>query len=86
MFGSDFENYTVQAVEEKEKPTPSAPAAVGKATKGKLTAKSTGLTYQFQIMESIGVPRSEIKLFADPQHWLTYFPPLCIVSKWVSAF
>ena len=27
--------------------------------KGKLQAKSTGHTYQFQIMESIGVPRSE---------------------------
>lgn len=49
-----------------------------KAKKGKLNAKSTGLTYQFQIMESIGVPRSEIKKFADPQHWLHYFPPIAI--------
>lgn len=22
------------------------------------------------------MPRSEIKKFADPQHWLTYFPPI----------
>lgn len=27
-------------------------------------------------MESIGVPRHEIKKFADPQHWLGYFPPI----------
>lgn len=30
-------------------------------------------------MESIKVPRSEIKKFADPLHWLTYFPPIAIV-------
>lgn len=27
-------------------------------------------------MESMGVPRDEISLFANPLHWLTYFPPL----------
>ena len=27
-------------------------------------------TYQFQIMESIGVPRFEMKKFAYPYHWL----------------
>jgi leucyl-tRNA synthetase len=71
-----------------------------KAKKGKLAAKSTGLQYQFQIMESIGssslsfpfslpplsrshlslshtgVPREEIKKFAEPDHWLGYFPPI----------
>ncbi|KAK3823986.1 MAG: leucyl-tRNA synthetase [Linnemannia elongata] len=46
------------------------------AKKGKVAAKSTGLKYQFQIMEQIGVPRQEIYKFADPQHWLTYFPPI----------
>ncbi|KAG9311057.1 hypothetical protein JVU11DRAFT_8960 [Chiua virens] len=56
-------------------PTPTA--QVGKATKGKLAAKSTGLTYQFQIMESIGVPRDQVKRFADPYYWLSYFPPIC---------
>lgn len=81
MFGRDFEDYERHATMEKEKSsTQNAQVAVGKATKGKIAAKSTGLTYQFQIMESIGVPRSEIKKFADPYHWLTYFPPICIVS------
>ncbi|KAG0084434.1 cytosolic leucyl tRNA synthetase [Podila epicladia] len=45
------------------------------AKKGKIVAKSTGLKYQFQIMEQIGVPREDIHKFADPQQWLTYFPP-----------
>ncbi|KAG0251005.1 cytosolic leucyl tRNA synthetase [Mortierella polycephala] len=46
------------------------------AKKGKVAAKNTGLKYQFQIMEQIGVPRGEIYKFADPHHWLTYFPPI----------
>ncbi|GAA5823953.1 hypothetical protein JCM11251_003356 [Rhodosporidiobolus azoricus] len=56
--------------------TPNESKDPSKAKKGKLQAKSTGLQYQFQIMESIGVPRSEIKQFADPYHWLKYFPPI----------
>ncbi|KAG0221520.1 leucine-tRNA ligase [Mortierella sp. GBAus27b] len=46
------------------------------AKKGKVAAKNTGLKYQFQIMEQIGVPRQDIHKFADPLHWLTYFPPI----------
>ena len=56
--------------------TPAGTSAVDKSKKSKVTAKSTGLTYQFQIMESIGVPRAEIKKFANPEYWLQYFPPL----------
>ena len=59
---------------------PQATTAVDKSKKGKIAAKATGHTYQFQIMESIGVPRSDIKKFADPSHWLYYFPPIAIVS------
>ncbi|KZP30034.1 leucyl-tRNA synthetase [Athelia psychrophila] len=80
MFGPDFEKFDAEA-EEENKPAvvvASAPAVVGKANKGKLNAKSTGLKYQFQILEAIGIPRTEIKKFADAQHWLTYFPPQCI--------
>jgi leucyl-tRNA synthetase len=81
LFGPDFEKHGQESADETEPPRPAdAPAAVGKATKGKIAAKATGYTYQFQIMESIGVPRSEIKKFADPQHWLAYFPPICMVS------
>jgi leucyl-tRNA synthetase len=57
------------------------PIGKSKAKKnGKIVAKSTGFKYQLQIMESISVPRSEIRRFADPRYWLTYFPPLAIVS------
>lgn len=29
-------------------------------------------------MQSLGLHDEEIKKFADPQHWLEYFPPLAI--------
>lgn len=28
-------------------------------------------------MQAIGIPTEEIHKFADPQHWLQHFPPLC---------
>jgi len=93
MFGENFERFEevqaelARAEAEKEKSEEEAAAVAdagnfdkSKGKKGKLQAKSTGLTYQFQIMESIKIPREEIKKFADPQHWLTYFPPIAIVS------
>ncbi|KAK7441730.1 cytosolic leucyl tRNA synthetase [Stygiomarasmius scandens] len=88
LFGQDFENYErvqaeiLQKAEEEERAAEAAadPASIdkSKAKKGKVAAKSTGHTYQFQIMESIGVPRAEIKKFADPLHWLVHFPPIAI--------
>lgn len=73
------------AAEAKDSPPEPAPTGdpvdKSKAKKGKIVAKSTGLTYQFQIMESIGVPRAEIKKFSDPLYWLTYFPPIAIVRN-----
>ncbi|KAF8970605.1 hypothetical protein BDZ97DRAFT_1724807 [Flammula alnicola] len=89
LFGPDFERYEEMQAElelakaeaEKAMIEDEPTTAVGKAKKGKLIAKSTGLTYQFQIMESIGVPRAEIKKFADPLYWLTYFPPIAIADN-----
>ena len=87
MFGPDFEKFDAQ--EEAAHPHPhSTPTTteddpttnrVDKAKKGKIAAKATGLQYQFQIMESMGIPREEIKNFADPYFWLKYFPPICMV-------
>ena len=86
MFGQDFENY----VEPEEDAAPALPAPVNsapnasatdKAKKGKVQAKATGHKYQFQIMESIGVPRADIKKFADPLYWLKYFPPIAIEDQ-----
>lgn len=85
MFGEDFEGYRPAQEEELEGDT-AVPAAstdaaapttnVSKAKKGKIQAKSTGLEYQFQIMEASDIPRAEIKKFVDPQYWLQYFPPI----------
>jgi leucyl-tRNA synthetase len=86
MFGEDFAGYSEQAeeaaAEQKAAAAANKPAKSlestdpSKAKKGKLNAKSTGLTYQFQIMELIGVPKDEIKQFADTSKWLEFFPPL----------
>ncbi|PHH80421.1 hypothetical protein CDD80_1625 [Ophiocordyceps camponoti-rufipedis] len=46
--------------------------------KSKANAKTVKMKYQFQIMKSIGIPQDEIHRFADPQHWLEFFPPLVI--------
>jgi leucyl-tRNA synthetase len=84
MFGQDFENFETPEQNAGEEPAgvsnnPSAPR-VDKGKKGKLAAKSTGHVYQLQVMDSMGVPRSEVKKFADPYHWLTYFPPIAMVG------
>ena len=85
LFGPDFLGYDEDAEEDDAAPdaTKQVSTAVDKAKKGKLNAKSTGLKYQFQIMLSIGVPREEIKKFADSLHWLDYFPPITIVRTTV---
>lgn len=74
MFGDDFSGYNDNETQTSDVKATSADPS--KAKKGKLNAKSTGLTYQFQILELLGVPREEIKQFADPHHWLHYFPPI----------
>ncbi|KAI5118474.1 hypothetical protein M0805_003735 [Coniferiporia weirii] len=86
LFGPDFEGYRDPEEEETTALPPSAgdpPAssAPSKAKKGKVAAKATGHKYQFQIMESVGVPRSEIKKFADPQYWIAYFPPIAMADQ-----
>jgi leucyl-tRNA synthetase len=85
MFGSDFSKYK-EDEEEKLPPTTDISTSsltqnnVAKATKGKILGKATGLKYQFQILESIGVPREEIHKFTDGKHWMEYFPPIAKVS------
>lgn len=44
--------------------------------KGKLAGKASKHAYQWQIMREMGVPETEIAAFQDPQHWLSYFPPI----------
>ena len=45
--------------------------------KSKAAAKTGNVKYQFQILESIGIPRDKIHQFADASYWLQYFPPAC---------
>jgi leucyl-tRNA synthetase len=90
MFGPDFENFEQvqqkldEEAEEKERAAvvvvKDGPVDKSKGKKGKLQAKSTGHVYQFQILQSIDIPIADIKLFADPMHWLTHFPPIAVVS------
>lgn len=46
--------------------------------KSKVAAKTGGLTYQWQIMQALGIPDDDIKSFATTDHWLEYFPPLAM--------
>ncbi|CAK5271807.1 unnamed protein product [Mycena citricolor] len=89
MFGRDFENFEevqqklaeeAEDAPKEEKPVVAKEGAVDnfKGKKGKLQAKSTGHVYQFQILQSIGIPTADIKSFADPQHWLEFFPPIAM--------
>lgn len=85
MFGQEFENYKEElevAVEtpagaEKVVQAKNEDVTKFKATKGKANAKTVKAKYQFQIMESVGIPRKDIHRFADAQYWLEFFPPLC---------
>ncbi|KAI7902565.1 leucyl-tRNA synthetase [Cokeromyces recurvatus] len=73
MFGKNFEKYeelaAANALEKKE---------VAKNVKSKVAAKTGNVTYQFQIMLSLGIPREEIHKFAEPYYWTEYFPPQTI--------
>lgn len=49
-----------------------------KGKKSKVLAKAGTAKFQWQIMQSLGLKDDEIKQFADPLHWLEYFPPLAV--------
>ncbi|KAI5636626.1 tRNA synthetases class I (I, l, M and v) domain-containing protein [Phthorimaea operculella] len=56
------------------------PKDKSKGKKSKAVAKTGAAKYQWQIMQSIGVPEEEIKLFADEYYWLDYFPPRAVAD------
>lgn len=87
QFGADFSGVPAEDEEEEEQvkeevkkvdPTKFA------AKKSKAVAKQGRGKYQFEIMLQLGLSKEEVAAFADPQHWLQYFPPL--VKRDVSAF
>lgn len=71
MFGKNFEKYD----ESKEEAT-----EANKNVKSKVAAKTGNVTYQFQIMLSLGIPITEIHKFADPYYWTEFFPPQTIAD------
>ncbi|CCG83009.1 Putative leucyl-tRNA synthetase, cytoplasmic [Taphrina deformans PYCC 5710] len=82
MFGPEFT--LPDKPEEIEEPAQKVKEQVGekdvtkfKGKKSKAVAKKGGMEFQFQIMQLLKIPTSEIALFADEAHWLEYFPPLC---------
>ncbi|KAJ2081798.1 cytosolic leucyl tRNA synthetase [Coemansia sp. RSA 988] len=49
-----------------------------RSKKTKATAKTGGMKYQFQIMQSQGMSNADIAKFADAEHWLKHYPPIAI--------
>lgn len=56
------------------------PKDKSKGKKSKAVAKTGGAKYQWQIMQSLGIPNDEIKKFADESYWLEYFPPRAVAD------
>ena len=85
LFGADFERYERESTVKTDTATAAdaPPTSTDKSRKGKAPANPIGPTCQFKMMEAIGVPRSEIKKFADPLYWTKYFPP---IAKVLHAF
>lgn len=71
-----FPNADQEVVVEVEKDI--IPKDKSKGKKSKAVAKTGSAKYQWQIMQSLNLKDEEIKLFADPAHWLEYFPPLAV--------
>jgi leucyl-tRNA synthetase len=92
MFGKDFKRCSADDVIDSSVPEPPAPTQAEtktdvtkfKAHKGKAAAKTVKTKYQFQIMLAQGIPLEEIHRFADPYHWIQFFPPLA--KKDLTAF
>lgn len=79
--GAPFDDEEPEAPKEerqKEDPTKFV------AKKSKAVAKQGRGKYQFEIMLQLGLAKDEVAAFADPQHWLEYFPAL--VQRDVNSF
>jgi leucyl-tRNA synthetase len=83
MFGKNFENCPVESLTEQPAVPPAPTQAETKTDlgkfatkKGKLASKTVKTTWQWQILLAQGIPLEDIHKFADPYHWITFFPPL----------
>ena len=79
MFGNPpifpVEEETVPAVVEREE---FVIKDKSNGKKSKAAAKQGAGKYQWQIMKSLGMTDLEIAQFGSTDHWLEYFPPLCM--------
>lgn len=79
LFGEDFagapKEDESEPVEEAKKDAKVDPTKF-KAKKSKVAQKTGRAKFQFEIMLQLGIPLEDIKTFADPYHWLEFFPPL----------
>ncbi|PWA01672.1 hypothetical protein BB558_002217 [Smittium angustum] len=71
LFGKDFSGY-YNSIENIQQGVDKMEVKSNKAD------KAPKITYQFQIMESLGFSRDEIYKFSEPQFWLDTFAPLAI--------
>ena len=90
LFGENFERAPSKVNKESEvSPKPADPQNTAEKVdptkfttkRSKADSKKSNLAYQFQIMESIGIPTNEIKEFANPYKWLEHFPKLAIADS-----
>lgn len=88
MFGEDFSGVPVEDDEDEdvvvEKKKEKADITKFTAKKSKVVAKQGRGKYQFEIMMQLGLKKEDVAAFADPRHWLNYFPHL--VRRDVDAF
>ncbi|SCU95448.1 LAME_0F12200g1_1 [Lachancea meyersii CBS 8951] len=81
LFGPDFSKAPAEDEEQADAPqqakAESEDVTKFKAKKSKAVAKQGRGKFQFEIMLQLGIPKEEVIKFADPQHWLVHFPPLC---------
>ncbi|KAK9459301.1 uncharacterized protein V1516DRAFT_679531 [Lipomyces oligophaga] len=95
LFGENFENGPRQEDEDAEAEAEAEAAAAAakaaaesskgdptkfRAKKSKAAAKQGRSKFQYEIMLQLGIPREEVKKFADPHHWFQFFPPQCITD------
>ncbi|KAL5719855.1 leucine--tRNA ligase [Ranunculus cassubicifolius] len=71
-FPMNVEEKEVEVEEEKVQTLPDK----FKSKKSKAASKTGKQLYQWEIMQSYGLSDGEIEPFQNPEHWLTYFPPL----------
>lgn len=86
LFGQNFEHCPVDDIMDGTAADGAPPAPTQSETKtdvskhttkkSKAAAKTIKTKYQFQIMLAQGIPLEEIHKFAEPSHWISYFPPL----------